>query len=257
MFAAVMVVNAFAAVVAHRRAELHRLWLLGATPQPGRGAPSSPRPASSPASAWSWGCSPRWPRSSRSGSPAHEGLVPDGQLWLPPLVVAGVVALTLLSARSAVRRTAPAAGRDRRGPMTDSASMATRASCSRSESVRPGAGRRGRPRRPAAADRGLGGLRAAHGARAGPRHPDDPAAIPLGLVAVGFAPRLRRRPGHRGAHRGCTAGSAARCSGRTIATAYADTTGTSLVDPAGALADATGPAGGTSGSSGSRRPAGS
>ena len=33
VFAAVVVVNTFAAVVAHRKAELHRLWLLGATPE--------------------------------------------------------------------------------------------------------------------------------------------------------------------------------------------------------------------------------
>ena len=43
------------------------------------------------------------------GVARHEGLVPDGQLWLPVVVVAGVVVLTLLSARSAVRRTAPVA----------------------------------------------------------------------------------------------------------------------------------------------------
>jgi putative ABC transport system permease protein len=36
-----------------------------------------------------------------------EGPVPDGQLWLPPLVVAGVVALTVLSAHTAMRRIAP------------------------------------------------------------------------------------------------------------------------------------------------------
>ena len=39
-----------------------------------------------------------------------EGLVPDGQLWLPPLLVAATVALTLLSARSAVRRLGPLTG---------------------------------------------------------------------------------------------------------------------------------------------------
>jgi len=34
----------------------------------------------------------------------HEGLVPDGQLWLPPSVMAGAVALTLLAARRTVTR---------------------------------------------------------------------------------------------------------------------------------------------------------
>ena len=32
-----------------------------------------------------------------------EGVVPDGQLWLPPLLVVGVVVLTLTAARGAVR----------------------------------------------------------------------------------------------------------------------------------------------------------
>ena len=32
LFAAIMVVNAFVAVISHRRSELHRLWLVGATP---------------------------------------------------------------------------------------------------------------------------------------------------------------------------------------------------------------------------------
>ena len=44
------------------------------------------------------------------GVARHEGVVPDGQLWLPALVAAGVVALTLLSARSAVRRAAASIG---------------------------------------------------------------------------------------------------------------------------------------------------
>ena len=38
------------------------------------------------------------------GVARHEGVVPDGQLWLPPLVVVGVVALTLAAARGAVAR---------------------------------------------------------------------------------------------------------------------------------------------------------
>jgi putative ABC transport system permease protein len=40
------------------------------------------------------------------GIARDEGIVPDGQLWLPPLVVAAVVALTLGSARTTFRRVA-------------------------------------------------------------------------------------------------------------------------------------------------------
>ena len=35
----------------------------------------------------------------------HEGVVPDGGLWLPPLLMAGAAAITLASAALAVRRT--------------------------------------------------------------------------------------------------------------------------------------------------------
>jgi putative ABC transport system permease protein len=38
-----------------------------------------------------------------------EGIVPDGQLWLPVVVGAVVVLLTLGAARGAVRRVAPTA----------------------------------------------------------------------------------------------------------------------------------------------------
>ncbi len=43
------------------------------------------------------------------GIARDEGLVPDGQLWLPPLVVVGVVALTLAAVRGAAARALPAA----------------------------------------------------------------------------------------------------------------------------------------------------
>ncbi|WP_219996351.1 FtsX-like permease family protein [Nocardioides humi] len=69
LFAAIMVVNAFVATVAHRREELRRLWLLGATPARSA-ARWSRRPRSSPRSACSWGPWPRSPRSSPSRSPA-------------------------------------------------------------------------------------------------------------------------------------------------------------------------------------------
>ncbi|MCW2766834.1 MAG: hypothetical protein JWO11_2793 [Nocardioides sp.] len=108
LFAAIMVINSFAAVVSHRRAELNRLWLLGATPGQVRGSVL--------AEAWVVagvgvlvGAAAALATIVPFGVARHEGVVPDGQLWLPPLLAAGVVLLTLLSARSAVRRVAPAA----------------------------------------------------------------------------------------------------------------------------------------------------
>ena len=106
VFAAVVVVNSFAAVVAHRKAELHRLWLLGATPE------QVERSVLAEAGIVAGvgvvlGALASLATLVPFGVARHEGLVPDGQLWLPPLVVAGAVALTLLAARSAVRRTAP------------------------------------------------------------------------------------------------------------------------------------------------------
>ncbi|WP_205475216.1 ABC transporter permease [Nocardioides sp. SYSU D00038] len=108
LFAAILVVSSFAAVVSHRRAELRRLWLLGATP--GQVTGSVLAEAAVVATV---GVGLGAVASLASIVPfavaRDEGLVPDGQLWLPPLVVAGVVALTLLAARSAVHRAAPLA----------------------------------------------------------------------------------------------------------------------------------------------------
>jgi putative ABC transport system permease protein len=108
LFAAIMVVNSFAAVISHRRAELNRLWLLGATPGQVQGSVL--------AEAWVIagvgvvvGAVAALATIIPFGVARDEGIVPDGQLWLPPLLVVGIVLLTLLSARSAVRRVAPAA----------------------------------------------------------------------------------------------------------------------------------------------------
>jgi putative ABC transport system permease protein len=109
LFAAVMVVNAFAAVVAGRRAELQRLRLLGATPtQVERSV------LAEAAIVAGIGVVLGLVASLATVVPfavaRHEGIVPDGQLWLPPALVAGTVALTLLAARSAVRRLGPLTG---------------------------------------------------------------------------------------------------------------------------------------------------
>ena len=109
VFAAVVVVNTFAAVVAHRRAELHRLWLLGATPdQVESSVLAEARVVAGVGVVL--GLLASLATVVPFGMARHEGIVPDGQLWLPVLVAVGVVGLTLFSARSAVRRTAPALG---------------------------------------------------------------------------------------------------------------------------------------------------
>ncbi len=106
LFAAVVVVNSFAAAVAHRRAELHRLWLLGATPQQVEASVLAEAGVVA-AVGTALGTVASLASIVPFGIARHEGVVPDGQLWLPPVVIAAAVALTLLAARSAVRRTAP------------------------------------------------------------------------------------------------------------------------------------------------------
>jgi putative ABC transport system permease protein len=108
LFAAVVVVNTFAAVVAHRRAELHRLWLLGATPDQVEGSVLAEARAVAAVGVL-LGLVASLATVVPFGVARHEGVVPNGQLWLPVLVAAAVVALTLVSARAAVRRTAPVA----------------------------------------------------------------------------------------------------------------------------------------------------
>jgi putative ABC transport system permease protein len=109
LFAAVMVVNAFAAVVSGRRQELQRLRLLGATPT------QVERSVLAEAGIVAGlgvllGSVASLATIVPFGIARHEGVVPDGQLWLPPVLIAAAVALTLLSARSAVRRLGPLTG---------------------------------------------------------------------------------------------------------------------------------------------------
>lgn len=112
LFAAVMVVNAFAAVVAGRRQELRRLRLLGAT------TTQVERSVLAEAGIVAGiGVLLGLVASLATVVPfavaRDEGVVPDGQLWLPPLLVAATVALTLLAARSAVHRLGPLTGATR------------------------------------------------------------------------------------------------------------------------------------------------
>jgi putative ABC transport system permease protein len=103
LFAAIMVVNASVAVVAHRRPELERLWRLGATSAQLRtsilleaavvaaigillgllGATATAVPYS---------------------IVRHEGLLPNGQLWLAPLFAAVALTLTIGAAWATQRR---------------------------------------------------------------------------------------------------------------------------------------------------------
>jgi putative ABC transport system permease protein len=103
VFAAIMVVNAFAAVISDRRLELHRLHLVGATPDQVRGSVLA-ESAIVAATGAALGLVASLATVVPFAVARDEGVVPDGQLWLPPLVVAGVVLLTLGAARGAVTR---------------------------------------------------------------------------------------------------------------------------------------------------------
>ncbi|MDT0202281.1 FtsX-like permease family protein [Nocardioides sp. AE5] len=103
LFAAIMVINAFAAVIAHRRNELARVRLLGAT---GEQVRSSVLVEAGIIAAV--GVLLGLVAASATVVPfalaRDEGFVPDGTLWLPPVLVALAVVLTLAAAALAVRR---------------------------------------------------------------------------------------------------------------------------------------------------------
>lgn len=102
LFAAIMVVNAFVATIAHRREELHRLRLLGATPRQVRGFVVAEAGVVA-AVGVVLGTLAALTTVVPFAVARDEGVVPNGGLWLAPVVVAAVVALTLGSARGAVR----------------------------------------------------------------------------------------------------------------------------------------------------------
>jgi putative ABC transport system permease protein len=103
LFAAIMVVNASVAVVAHRRPELERLWRLGATTSQLR--TSIVLEAAVVAVV---GIVLGLVASTATVVPysvvRHEGIVPNGQLWLPPLVAVIAAVLTVGAAWGAQRR---------------------------------------------------------------------------------------------------------------------------------------------------------
>lgn len=102
LFAAIMVVNAFVAAIAHRRDELQRLRLIGATPrQVERSVVAEAGIVA--AVGVVLGTLAALTTVVPFAIARHEGAVPDGGLWLVPAVVAAVVALTLGAARTSVR----------------------------------------------------------------------------------------------------------------------------------------------------------
>jgi putative ABC transport system permease protein len=105
LFAAIMVVNSYAAVMAHRRGELRRLRLLGATPAQVEGSVVA-EAAVVVGVGVVLGSLAALTTIVPFGIARGEGIVPDGQLWLPPVVIAAVAALTLGAARGTVRRVA-------------------------------------------------------------------------------------------------------------------------------------------------------
>jgi putative ABC transport system permease protein len=105
LFAVIMVVNAFVATVAHRRAELDRLRLLGATPSQVRGSVVAEAAVVAVIGVL-LGVLAALTTVVPFAVARHEGVVPDGGLWLVPAIVGAVVAVTLGSARGAVRTVA-------------------------------------------------------------------------------------------------------------------------------------------------------
>ena len=107
LFAAIMVVNSFVAVIAHRRTELARLRLLGATTtQVHRSVLAESAIVAGVGVVL--GAIASLATIVPFSVARSEGVVPDGQLWLPFALITVAVLLTLASARGAVRRTAAA-----------------------------------------------------------------------------------------------------------------------------------------------------
>jgi putative ABC transport system permease protein len=107
LFAAIMVVNATAAVVGHRRVELERLWRIGATVGQLR-ASIVVEAAVVAAIGVALGLLASTATAVPYAIVRHEGVVPDGQLWLIPLVAAIATILAVGAARLTVRSALPA-----------------------------------------------------------------------------------------------------------------------------------------------------
>lgn len=105
LFAAIMVVNAAVAAVVHRRPELDRLWRLGATFRQ-LGTSVVLEAAVVAAIGITLGLLGSTATAVPYAIVRQEGVVPDGQLWLAPVVAAVASALALGAAWGAQRRPA-------------------------------------------------------------------------------------------------------------------------------------------------------
>ncbi|WP_229055048.1 ABC transporter permease [Aeromicrobium sp. Leaf350] len=106
LFAAILVVNAYAAVLAHRRDELRRLWLLGATPEQVRRTVLLEAAVVAVVGV-ALGLLAALTTIVPFSIARDEGVVPDSGLWLPPVLAVAVLAVTLAAAASAFRRAVP------------------------------------------------------------------------------------------------------------------------------------------------------
>ena len=260
LFAAVVVVNAFAAVVAHREGRAAPALAARRHARAGRAAPCSPRPRIVAGVGVVLGLLASLATIVPFGIARHEGAGPRR-----PALAAGRWS-SRASSRSpccrparAVRRTAlPQAVREA-AAMTDWSAMASPiALLLPIRSVSPAPVDERAPRRPAPAHRWSALVNAP--ARSCPAL----ALAILSVLSVAAAARSASascsptswcRPPSGSPT--CTGGSAARCSASEIPSGYADTDGHGRAHPAGPRGCATRPAGATSASCGSRRPAGS
>lgn len=103
VFAAIMVVNSFAAVISQRRTELARLRLLGATTEQVRQSVLAEAGLIAVVGV-ALGVVASLATIVPFAIARNEGAVPDGQLWLPILLALVATAITLGSAAGAVRR---------------------------------------------------------------------------------------------------------------------------------------------------------
>lgn len=104
LFAAIMIVNTLVAVIGQRQAELGRLRLVGATPRQLRRCVLVEASLVA-ATGLVLGLLASLATVIPYSIARDEGIVPDGQLWLPPLLAVIAVTITLVGATTATRRT--------------------------------------------------------------------------------------------------------------------------------------------------------
>lgn len=103
LFAAIMIINSLVSVIGQRQVELGRLQLVGATRKQVRSSVMIEASAVA-ATGVVLGLVASLATVIPYSIARHEGLLPNGQLWLPPALVALAVVITLGGARVAARR---------------------------------------------------------------------------------------------------------------------------------------------------------